>query len=117
MKAKKPTEAWRRRYQRLVERLGKSRWILQGTITERIDRRVVRKIVGGKKIYARYYQWTFKRQGKTITVNLTASQAKAYQKAIANQRKIEKILQEMRSLSRQFLETTTVSPKRRKSAP
>jgi len=117
MKANKQTEVWRRRYQRLVKRLGKSGWILRGTITKRIDTRVVRKVVGGKKISARYYQWTFKRQGKTITVNLTASQAKTYLKAIANQRKTEKILQEMRSLSLQFLEATTVSPKRRKSAP
>ena len=116
MKSKTATDTLRRRYQRLAGRLGKSGWILQGTITERTDTRVVRKVVGGKKSYARYYQWTFKRQGKTITVNLTASQAKTYLKAIANQRKTERILREMRSLSLQFLEATTVSVKRRKSA-
>lgn len=113
----KSSDALRRRCKRLAERLGKIGWILRGTITERIDTRVVRKIVDGKKTYARYYQWTFKRQGKTVTVNLTAAQAKTYQKAIDNQRKADKILQEMRAISREFLDAATVSPIRRKTAP
>ena len=117
MKSKTATDTLRRRYQRLAERLGKIGWMLQGTITERTDTRGVRKVGGGKKSYARYYQWTFKRQGKTITVNLTATQARTYQKAIANQRKADKILQEMRAISLEFLTATTVSPKRRKTAP
>ena len=117
MKSKKPTDALRRRYQRLAERLGKIGWMLQGTITERIDTRVVRKVEGSKKTYARYYQWTFKRQGKTVTVNLTAPQAKTYQRAIDNQRKADKLLQEMRAISLEFLDATTVSPIRRNTAP
>jgi len=114
MKSKKATDTLRRRHQRLAERLGKTGWVLQGTITERIDTRVVRKVVGGKKNYARYYQWSFKRQGKTVTVNLTANQAKTYQRAIDNQRQAENLLRKMRSLSLQFLEATTLSVKRRK---
>ena len=117
MKSNRATDTLRRRCQRLAERLGKIGWMLHGTITERTDTRVVRQVAGGKKTYARYYQWTFKRQGKTVTVNLTATQAKTYQKAIANQRKAENLLREMRSLSLQFLEETTVSPKRRNPAP
>ena len=117
MTSKKPTDALRRRYQRLAERLGKIGWMLQGTITERIDTRVVRKVVRGKKIHARYHQWTFKRQGKTVTVNLTAAQAKTYQRAIDTQRKADRLLHEMRAISLEFLDATTVSPNRRKTAP
>jgi len=63
---------------------------------------------GKQKTYGPYYyQWTFKRKGKTVTVNLTASQAKTYQQAINNHRKMEKTLEEMRTLSLQILEAKT----------
>lgn len=117
MKTSKELDALRRRRQRLAERLAKIGWLLQGTITERIDTRVVRKVEDGENIHARYYQWTFKRQGRTVTVNLAPAQAKTYQKAIDNQRKADKILQEMRTISLEFLDATTLSPKRRNTAP
>ena len=113
MKTEKPTAALRRGYKRLAERLARIGWVLQGTITERLDTRESPKGSGTITTCGPYYQWTFKRQGKTVTVNLTASQARAYQKAIDNQRKIEEILREMRELSLQFLEATTESVKRR----
>jgi len=100
----------RRRYERLRRRLAKVGWVLHGTITARYDRRVG----PGRPPRGPYFQWTFKRDGKTVTVNLSASQAKAYQKAIDEQRKLEKLLAEMRALSRQFLEATTQGVKRRK---
>ena len=115
MKSKmKSTEALRARHRRLAELLGKIGWVLRGTITERIDKRAKGKIGGKPRVWGPYYQWTFKRQGKTVTVNLSASQAKVYRKAIANQRKADKILQQMRAISLEFLEAATVSPKRRK---
>jgi hypothetical protein len=39
-----------------------------------------------------------------VTVNLTASQARAFKKAIATHRKLERLLREMRSISLQILE-------------
>ncbi len=98
------------RYERLRTRLAKIGWVLQGTITPRYDRRVG----PGRPPRGPYFQWTFKRAGKTVTVNLSPSQVEPYRKAIAEQRKAGKILAEMCALSRQFLEATTQGVKRRK---
>lgn len=69
------------------------------------------------KTYGPYYQCTFKRAGKTVTVNLTPSQAKVYQRAIANHRKLEDILENMRTLSRDILEHTTKGVRKRNPRP
>jgi hypothetical protein len=112
--AKRSVEALQRRYARLVERLGKTALILQGTITERTIVQADPKNPKKQKIYGPYYQWTFKLAGKTTTVNLTASQAKAYQRAIDNQRKMETMIQEMRELSLRILQDSTVGVRKRK---
>ena len=65
-------------------------------------------------LHGPYYQWTWKRNAKTVTVNLSASQAKTYQKAIDNHRKLEETLQEMRELSLAILEKTTRGVTKRK---
>jgi hypothetical protein len=104
-------ERLNRRYERLRARLAKVGWVLQGTITQRYDDRVP----AGNPPRGPYPQWTFKRHGKTVTVNLAPGQVKAFQTAIDNHRKAERILQEMRDLSLQYLDTTTRGPKRRKS--
>ena len=99
------------RYDALAEKLSKTGLILQGTITER-------SIEAGddkEKVYGPYYQWTRKIRQKTVTVNLSRSQAKAYQKAIENNKRVEKIIKEMRSLSLQICEATTDGVKKRKS--
>lgn len=113
MNSDKTVEKLKRRYQRLASKLAGTGLILQGTITERIIKGEKNK--EGEKIYGPYYQWTFKREGKTVTVNLTSKQAKAYQKAIGNQRNLEKTAKEMRVLSEQILEAETQAVKRRKS--
>ena len=114
MKKKKTTESMQKRYTQLTTRLSKLGFVLQGTITERTITRPDPKAAKKQKTYGPYYQWTFKRAGKTVTVNLTASQAKTYQRAIDNHRKLENILEQMRTLSLQILETKTQGVKRRK---
>ncbi len=111
---KRAVEALQRRYTRLAERLGKTALILQGTITERTIVRTDTEDRSRKKAYGPYFQWTFKQGGKTTTVNLSASQARVYERAIRNHRRMEKILQEMRDLSLRILEASTVGVKRRK---
>ncbi len=111
----KSADALRRRCQRLSERLGKTGLILQGTITQRKIAREDPYQPGKAKEYGPYFQWTFKEKGKTRTVNLTASQARVYQKAIDNNRKMEEIVQEMRDLSLEFCQATTKGVKKRKS--
>jgi hypothetical protein len=104
-----------RRYDRLKARLGKAGFILQGTITERTIVGEDPETPGKKKTYGPYYQWTWKHKGKTKTVNLTASQAKTYQKAIQNHRMAEETLGEMREISLKICEATTEGVGKRKS--
>jgi len=114
MKANRPTDAPRRRYERLAAQVANTGLILQGTITERTIVRKAPLTARKSKTYGPYYQWTWKHHGKTVTVNLTRTQAKAYQKAIDNHRKVEELLRRMRALSLDILEATTPSVNRRK---
>ncbi|HPC58159.1 MAG TPA: hypothetical protein PK689_04095 [Kiritimatiellia bacterium] len=111
MKNRLTPDALRRRHERLRSRLAKTGWVLQGTITQRYDRRVA----PGRPPRGPYPQWTFKRNGKTVTVNLSIAQARAYQRAIEENRRLVTLLAELRALSRQFLDATSPSVKRRNS--
>jgi hypothetical protein len=113
VKEPKSVQVMRRRYVRLAAELAKLGLILQGTVLE--CRPVVKGSPGHiKKTRGPYYQWTRKIKGKTVTVALSASQAKVFQKAIANQRKLERITRQMRQLSLEILQATTQGVKRRK---
>lgn len=103
------TEQWERRYRKLAARLAQIGPILQGTITERT-------IADGDKTYGPYYQWTFKREGKTVTVNLSPGRAELFQTALDNNRELEETLKEMRELSRLIGEAKTEGVKKRNSA-
>lgn len=107
-------DAARRRHARLTARLGKLGFVLQGTITPRTIVRDDPREPGAKKTYGPYYQWTYKREAKTVTVNLTAKQAKVYQKAIDEHRKLEMLLEDIRTTSLQILEATTPGVTKRK---
>jgi len=116
MREKKAREAdaLTRRYRRLTARLGQVGFIAQGTITERTILRPDPDDPATPRAYGPYYQWTWKKEGKTVTVNLTASQARAFQHAIDAHRKLDSLLDEMRTLSKHYLEITTPSVKKRK---
>ena len=109
-----PLDAARRRYARLMARLAKLGLVLQGTITPRTIVRGDPQEPGGQTSYGPYYQWTYKRQGKTVTVNLSATQAKLYQRAIDEHRKLETLLEDIRITSLQILEATTHGVRKRK---
>lgn len=115
MKKDEKAEQMKKRYARLAARVTKLGPVLQGTITERRIERADPKEPGKKKVYGPYFQWTFKKDGKTTTVNLSASQSKVYQRAIDRHRKLEEITQEMRDLSLEILEATTKSVTKRKA--
>jgi hypothetical protein len=103
------------RYEKLKKEVGHLGLVAQGTITLRqinkpdpVDRR-------RKKTYGPYFQWTMKIKGRTVTVNLARTQAREFKKAIANQRKLESTLRQMRAVSLQILNRSTVGvPKRLK---
>jgi hypothetical protein len=115
MQKDKSVKALRLRYDRLTARLARVGLVLQGTITERTVVREDPYSPGKEKTYGPYYQWTFKEKGKTKTVNLTASQARVFQKAIENNRKLNKTIQEMREISLNICEATTEGVNKRKS--
>jgi uncharacterized iron-regulated protein len=96
MKKNAEIERMEKRYARLTARVAKLGLVLQGTITERTIIRENPREPGREKHYGPYYQWTFKRAAKTVTINLTASQARIYQRAIDTHRKLEQITDEMR---------------------
>ena len=107
MKTDKNIRKLQKRYDQLKSKIIGIGLIQVGTITERIDRRDSPTSPGGKRDYGPYYQWTFKRSGKTVTVNLTKQQAKEYKKAINNNRKLQKNLIEMRRISLKILQAGT----------
>ena len=89
--------------------------VLQGTITERVIVREDPNAPGKTKEYGPYYQWTRKKEGKTVTVNLSASQHKVYTKAIDEHRKLEEYLEQLREASLHLLEATTQGVHKRKT--
>jgi len=116
MKTKTSTGKMERRYQSLASKLAGTGLILQGTITERTIEKKPVKNQDQPQTYGPYYQWTYKRAGKTVTVNLTSKQAKLYQSAIDNNRELERTINEMRKFSREICEEKTEGVKKRKSS-
>jgi hypothetical protein len=106
-KSEMEAERLERRYRKLAAQLAKTGPVLQGTITKRT-------IAQEDRTYGPYFQWTFKREGKTVTVNLTARQAELFQKALDNNRELENTLKEMRELSLEICEAKTEGVKKRK---
>ena len=115
MKNNDPIPTLKARYRRLAARVAALGPVLQGTISERVIKREDAGRPAKKKSYGPYYQWTRKKKGKTVTVNLSPSQAKVYQRAIDRHRELEVTLEQMRHLSLELLEKTTKGVAKRKS--
>ena len=114
MRKKTQVAKFKKRYERLAAHLVRLGPIVQGTITERTITKKDPQHPDSPKTIGPYYQWTFKRSAKTVTVNLSASQVKLFQKAIDNNRKLEMLLTQMRELSCQMLDATTQGVQKRK---
>src|SRR5689334_9212246 len=76
------------RYERLKAELLKLGWISQGSLMHEPPHA---------------WRWTRKLKARTVTVALSQEQAALYREAIANHRRLETLLQEMRELSQQVL--------------
>ena len=72
------------RYRQLQAEVAQLSWIAQGSLLPNPPRawRLTRKV-----------------RGKTVTLALSAAQADAFRQAIANHRRLEELLQQMRQLS------------------
>jgi hypothetical protein len=80
------------RYDSLQRSLAKQPWILQGSVNERPP--------PPESTAARTtYTWTRKVRGKTVTVALSPQQARAFQRAIEANRRLEETLAAMRQIS------------------
>ena len=115
MDASQHAQKLKKRYERLAARLVELGPIVQGTITERTITKKGPRNPDSPKTIGPYYQWTFKRDAKTVTVNLSATQVKPFQRAIDNNRNLETVLTQMRELSRLILEATTHGVQKRKA--
>jgi hypothetical protein len=93
---KKPllaVDALRQHYDRLRKSLAQIGYISQGSV---LDRSKLKHSRSG-------YQWTRKVKGKTITVALSPQEFEALDRAIHNERKLFKTIQEMEQISRRIL--------------
>lgn len=89
-----------RQLQRQLARLG---YLSQGSVFERAP---------GQQ--GSRYVWTRKVKAKTVTVALSQAQYDWLRQAVANQRKLEQIIRQMQTLSRQTLFETIPGVARRK---
>ena len=95
---------WPLAYQRLRARLGQIGWITLGSVLERTA-----PGRGGPR-----YQWSRRVEGKTVTVALSAEQFVWLKSAIANQRKVWTLLEQMNQLTLEYMWKKLPSTTRRK---
>lgn len=93
---------YERRYRALAAQLSEIGFISSGSIT----RRYTRCGTPGCKCHddpprphGPYYQWTAKVNGKTVTRRLTNDEAKLYQEWITNDRRMRRLIQQMRKVA------------------
>ena len=93
-----------RQYEQLRRSLVRLGYISQGSVQDRTARQ------GG----GAGYQWTRKVAAKTVTVSLTQEQFTQMKLAVANYRKLRRLLKQMETLSRSIIFQSTPHPNRRK---
>lgn len=96
-------DQWEAEFSRLRLRLAQVGWISEGYVQDR-----------GPGAGGPCYQWTRKVRGKTVSVALSKEQFGWLREAIVNWREAQRVLKEMRRLSREVLFATVPHPPRRK---
>jgi hypothetical protein len=91
-------------YRRLRDRLAQIDWIALGSVLER-----TLPGQGGPR-----YQWSRRVQGKTVTVALSPEQFAWLKQAIANQRRVWELLDQMNQLTLDYMWKNLPSTTRRK---
>ena len=93
---------YERRYRELAAQLADVGLIAAGSITRRYTRCAspgCRCNADPPQRHGPYWQWTAKKNGKTVTRRLTQHQATLYTEWIANDRKLRAIIAEMRKIA------------------
>ena len=83
-------------YQQLQHQLSRTSWICQGTV---VSRPLIRRIRGRQVAKGPYYLWTCKVKGRTVCLALSKAQYRILAQAIANHRKLQKLLERMHAFS------------------
>lgn len=86
-------------------------YILQGSV---VKRHLRRRVGGVSKTFGPNYLWTRKISNKTVTQALTPEQAQVIRDAIRRNRKLEKRLARLRSLSEHIIRSITPCVAKRK---
>jgi hypothetical protein len=90
--------ALRARFERCKEEIRGLDWLSEGSVSQN---------------HPGTWRWTRKVKAKTVTVALSRAQAEAFARAIANHRRMETLIQEMRALSQEYLLEGIAGPPRR----
>jgi alkanesulfonate monooxygenase SsuD/methylene tetrahydromethanopterin reductase-like flavin-dependent oxidoreductase (luciferase family) len=100
-----PTErlaSYERRYRELAQQLADIGLISSGSVTRRYTHCATpgcRCHAEPPQLHGPYYQWTAKVNGKTVTRRLSAEEAKLYKEWINNDRKMRRLIAQMRQLA------------------
>lgn len=79
-------------YRGLQQQVAALGWACPGSVQRRVK-------LGTRQLRHPVYQWTRKVKGKTVTVSLTAEQYQRLKVAIANQRRLTRLLLAMQKLT------------------
>lgn len=99
--------AYERRYADLAAQFATIGFISSGSVTRRYTRcstPACRCHADPPRLHGPYYQWTTKVHDKTVTRRLTPQQAQLYQEWIANDRRMRRLIQQMRQLAAKALD-------------
>lgn len=94
--------AYERRYRQLAEQLAEIGLISSGSVTRRYTRcgtSGCRCHDDPPQPHGPYWQWTAKVRGKTVTRRLADREAKLYREWIANDRRLRRVINQMRQVA------------------
>ncbi|MGH9062564.1 MAG: DUF6788 family protein [Acidimicrobiales bacterium] len=90
------------RYRDLARSLAEIGFIASGSVTRRLthcNRAGCRCGADPPRLHGPYYQWTAKVAGKTVTRRLSETEAALYAEWIANDRRLRRIVDDMRKVA------------------
>jgi hypothetical protein len=108
-KLEKKMKTWQKDFDKHQSKLSNIPWIVQGSVVE------IAPPPGAPRAKPRYI-WTRKVNQKTVTVSLSKQQYKAFMKAIDSNRKVEKTLRDLRTISQNVLLDSLPGVRKRKRA-
>jgi hypothetical protein len=101
-------------YRTLASELTAMGYVLQGSITKRwmsCGKLACRCTDDPEARHGPYYAWTYKRAGKTVCTYLSAEHTAICAEWIANNRRLERIIRQMRTISRRLAQLEGIPAK------